>query len=103
MTQLKLCRDGLLEKEKISKKADQDYRMVLNSAYYTYITHDAEFEKQMLKVLKVHGTILQMLIQKASIPELKLDPLTMNPILFEEFYNRLDVKYVQGLAVPSLI
>ena len=92
-----------MEKEKITKKPEQDYRLVLNSAYYTYLTHDAEFEKQMQKVLKLHNNILRMLLDKTQVPELRLDPLTMTPALFEEFYNRLETKYFHGVSVPSLI
>ena len=96
-------RDGLMEKEKISKKPGMDYRMVLHSAYYMHLTHDTEFEKQIQKILKLYESVLGMIRSKTTIPELKLDPVTMNPVLFEEFYNRIDSKYLHGVPVPSLI
>ena len=96
-------RDTLLEKEKISKKPGQDYRYILNCAYYTYLTQDAEFEKQMQKVMKLYTSLFNMIIEKNTMQELKLDPLSMNPILFNEFYNRLEAKYIHGITVPSLI
>ena len=83
-------RDQIMEKEMITKSPDQDYRMILHSAYYTYLTHDAEFEKQIGRVLKLYSSLLQMIKDKTVIPELKLNPIAMNYILFDEFYNRLN-------------
>ncbi len=96
-------RDSLLEKEKVTRKPGQDYRFVLNSAYYTYLTHDAEFEKQMQQVMKLYGSMLQLVLEQKVLPELKLDPITMTPPLFHEYYNRLASKYMNGMPVQSMI
>lgn len=96
-------REQIMEKEMITKKPDEDYRMILHSAYYTYLTHDAEFEKQIQKILKLYYNLLRMIQDKAEIPELKLDPIPMNYILFDEFYNRLNSKYSYGSTIHSLI
>lgn len=96
-------RDQIMEKEMITKKPDEDYRMILHAAYYSYITHDTEFEKQMQNILSLYYNLLRMVKDKTEIPELKLDPVTMNYILFDEFYNRLNSKYLYGSAVHSLI
>jgi len=96
-------RDQLLENEKVPKEPGQDYRMVLHAAYYTYLTNDAEFEKQIQKVLKLNSSLMNQIRDKNTIPELKLDPMTMKPALFEEFYNRIESKYLHGAPVPSLI
>lgn len=96
-------RDQTMEKQMITKKPDEDYRMILHAAYYTYVTHDAEFEKQMQNILSLYYNLLRMVKDKTEIPELKLDPMTMNYILFDEFYNRLNSKYLYGSAVHSLI
>lgn len=93
----------MLIKHKISKKEQQDYREVLHNAYYTYLTHDEEFKKQMNSILKLYGSLMKMIKDKEIVPELKLDPATMDPVLFEQFYNRLDLKYINGVPVPSLI
>lgn len=87
-------RDQIMEKEMITKKPDEDYRMILHAAYYSYITHDTEFEKQMQNILSLYYNLLRMVKDKTEIPELKLDPVTMNYILFDEFYNRLNSKYL---------
>lgn len=96
-------RNELLTKYKISKKEDQDYRVVLNSAYYSYTTHDQEFKKRMDNILKLNSSLMKMIKDKEIIPELKLDPATMVPALFEQFYNRLELKYINGVQVASLI
>jgi len=96
-------REQIMEKEMITKKPDEDYRMILHAAYYTYITHDSEFEKQMQSILSLYYNLLRMVKEKTKIPELKLDPVTMNYILFDEFYNRLNSKYLYGSAIHSLI
>eukprot|EP00826_Nyctotherus_ovalis_P061918 TRINITY_DN886_c0_g1_i4.p1 TRINITY_DN886_c0_g1~~TRINITY_DN886_c0_g1_i4.p1 ORF type:complete len:286 (+),score=110.22 TRINITY_DN886_c0_g1_i4:208-1065(+) len=96
-------REKIMEKEMITRKPDEDYRMILHAAYYTYLTHDPEFEKQIQKILSLYQNLLHMIKDKAEIPELKLDPITMNYILFDEFYNRLNSKYLYGPSIHSLI
>ena len=93
----------MLEREKIPKKEGQDYRVVLHSAYYTYLTQDPDFETQMQEILKLHSTLLKLILDKQPIPELKIDPINTDPVIFEEVYQRLCVKYMVGLATPSLI
>lgn len=96
-------REKIMEKEMITRRPDEDYRMILHAAYYTYLTHDSEFEKQIHKILSLYQNLLHMVKDKADIPELKLDPITMNYILFDEFYNRLNSKYLYGPSIHSLI
>lgn len=87
----------------IPKKSHQDYRTVLNGAYYTYSTHDEIFKTEMDGVLQLYNSIYQLILSKALIDELKLDPMTMDETLFNEFYKRLEQKYIKGLTLPSLI
>jgi hypothetical protein len=77
--------------------------VVLHSAYYTYLTQDADFESQMQGILKLHSTLLKLILDKQLVPELKIDPMNTNPIIFEEVYQRLSVRYMVGLSTPSLI
>ncbi len=57
----------------------------------------------MQQVMKLYNSMLQLLLEQKILPELKLDPLTMIPALFHEYYNRLASKYMNGMPVQSMI
>lgn len=86
-------RNELAQKHKIVKTPSQDYRSVLQRAYYTYLTHDEDFKKQIQKLLFIHKRLVNKLINKELVAELKLDAFTMDPTLFNVYCSTLEKKY----------
>lgn len=89
-------RNSLCARYKISKKPQEEYRIALQKAYYTYKLSDPEFEKNIALLFKVHGIIQKNVTQQKIVPELTKDPLEMTEEEFKQFYAELCEKTLKS-------
>lgn len=82
-------RNRILRRYKISKKKGEAYRIVLQKAYYTYINSDAEFKEKMQEIMDFHDSIEELINEKSILPILDTDPIKLNEVNFEEYYQQL--------------
>ena len=89
---------------KIPKKDKEDYRIVLQRAYFTYRCTAEDFERQNEEMLDNYDTLKRLIFSKAIVPEFTKDPIDMEKGEFEEFYKNLIIKCVhprRGVLLPS--
>eukprot|EP00831_Metopus_contortus_P070760 TRINITY_DN6472_c0_g1_i1.p2 TRINITY_DN6472_c0_g1~~TRINITY_DN6472_c0_g1_i1.p2 ORF type:complete len:233 (+),score=34.39 TRINITY_DN6472_c0_g1_i1:183-881(+) len=86
-------RNELLERSHVEKAPTEDFRYVLQKAFYTHRTNDQEFEECATKMLVLYSTLQKMVYSQVIIPEFKVNPRSMTLEEFELFYSFLEAKY----------
>lgn len=91
-----------MERCGISKKPLEEYRIVIQKAYYTYTSTDAEFNARMVAMLEDYGVMQKLVYSATVIPEFVKDPLEMTKEDFETFFDLLSSRYARpNVLIPS--
>jgi len=92
-------RNELIKKYNVTKKPSEDYRIALQKAYFTYITNDEEFDKQIFELLELYNVLMKLICAGAIIPEFSKDPFELTESELEEVYNKTNQAYAK--PIPS--
>ncbi len=86
-------RNRLIKRMGIKRRPGEDYRTIMQKAFYTYRSTDDEFDMQVQHMLSFHGLLQQLVYAKIPLMEFEKDPFKMTVAEFEKFYNALFEKY----------
>jgi len=95
-------RSDVLKRLKVPKREDEDYKIILQKAYFSYRFTDRDFEKQIDEVVQLHVGLQRIINNGATIRELKNDPYEMAESEFDTFYSNLIKEYEDILLQDSL-
>ncbi len=86
-------RNKLLKHNGVRKEAGDDYRNVIQKAFYTYRCNDERFEQTVREMLKIHAVLQQKIYVAEKLPEFERDPYEMGMDEFQKWYDTLVEKY----------
>eukprot|EP01022_Parablepharisma_sp_SALTPOND_P005175 TRINITY_DN121861_c1_g1_i1.p1 TRINITY_DN121861_c1_g1~~TRINITY_DN121861_c1_g1_i1.p1 ORF type:complete len:295 (+),score=47.39 TRINITY_DN121861_c1_g1_i1:576-1460(+) len=94
-------RNDLIKRYYATGKPNEDYRIALQRAYFTYLTNDELFEKEINELLDLHTILMKLVTSTAVIPEFEIDPFDMREDEFEKLYEKLYNDYVKPIPTAA--
>ncbi len=85
-----------------AREAEEDYRITLGKAYYTYAGADKAFETNMETVVRTYFGLRKRIVSACDVlPVLSSDPFEMSELEFAAFYARLEQEAASGCVSGS--
>lgn len=89
----KIRRNAILQRMRVHKGRGEDYRVLLEKAYYTYSGEDKEFAAKMESIIQFQAGLKRLIASAVTLPALERDPFKMSEEEFAAFYDQLLKEY----------
>eukprot|EP00826_Nyctotherus_ovalis_P063740 TRINITY_DN9348_c0_g3_i2.p1 TRINITY_DN9348_c0_g3~~TRINITY_DN9348_c0_g3_i2.p1 ORF type:complete len:358 (-),score=120.09 TRINITY_DN9348_c0_g3_i2:137-1210(-) len=87
-------KDLLLRRFNVSIYPNENYKLTIQRAYFTYFTNDQEFERKAKELQSLNKVLINLLASYKKVPEFNKDPFEMEEDELERLYIRLCSLYL---------